>query len=306
MREPENSSINHILLTRFNLPSPGVESLIRAKEGWLRQRVDLFERFCLPSVAAQTNRNFKWLIYFDPASPGWLRERIAGHVKDRHYNPVYRETVSNAEMLGDIRAMIDREREVLITTNLDNDDGIAVDFVDRVQSVDTRHERAAIYLANGLIRRSEGLYLHRYTRNAFNSVRESWSAPVMAWSSWHTEMGDRMPVVEVEGPPAWLQIVHGSNVSNRVQGRLVAPAEYRRIFGQLLDGVAEPRLIDLGKDRLISRPARYIRETGRAVGKRVVMGVLGRDGLDRIRLLWRTRLGLRQHLSPRTAKPPVS
>jgi hypothetical protein len=306
MRESGNASLNHVLLTRFNLPSPGVESLIRAKEGWLRQRVDLFEKYCLPSVAAQTNRNFVWIIYFDPASPGWLRDRIASHVKDGYYAPIYRETVSNAEMIGDIRGLIDREREVLITTNLDNDDGIAVDFVDRVQSVSTAHEKVAIYLANGLIRRSEGLYLHRYPRNAFNSVRESWTAPVMAWSAWHTELGNRMPVVELEGSPGWLQIVHGSNVSNRVQGRLVAPTPYRQKFGPLLDGVAEPCLLDLGKDRFISRPVRFVRETGRATGKRLVMGLLGRDGLDRVKLLWRTRFRLRQRLSSGPAKPPAS
>jgi hypothetical protein len=28
-------TIDHVLLTRFNLPSRGLESLIRAKDGWL-------------------------------------------------------------------------------------------------------------------------------------------------------------------------------------------------------------------------------------------------------------------------------
>ena len=36
-----------------------------------------------------------------------------------------------------------------------------------------------------------------------------------------------MPVVQLDGPPAWLQVVHGSNVSNRVRGRIVSPNRTR-------------------------------------------------------------------------------
>jgi len=286
--------VNHILLTRFNLPSPGLESFIRAKEGWLRQRVELFERYCLPSVTAQTNRNFAWIIYFDPASPKWLRDQMAPHVRAGAFVPIYRETVSNGEMMSDIRSVVDHPREVLITTNLDNDDGIAIDFIERVQSVATPDERTAVYLINGLIRRSNSLYLHRYTRNAFNSVRESWRSPVTSWSAWHTDFDRRMPVVEVGGAPGWLQVIHGSNVSNRVRGRLLSPALYRQQFGSLLDGVEEPGVLGLARDRLVSRPVRFARESGRVVAKQTVLAVLGREGLDSVKVLWRSRLGLRR------------
>ncbi|WEX91242.1 putative rhamnosyl transferase [Sinorhizobium garamanticum] len=284
--------LDHILLTRFNLPSPGIESLIRAKEGWLRERIDLFEQYCLPSVAAQTNQNFRWIVYFDPASPEWLKNRIVRHVESGMFTPIYRESVSREEMIGDIRGVIDRQHEVLITTNLDNDDGIAIDFVDRVQSVVPPCERVAIYVVNGLIRRGDRVYLRRDTRNAFNSVRETWSSPVTSWSAWHTELGDLMPVVEIDGYPGWLQVVHGSNVSNRVRGRLVSPLPVRKLFGRLLDGVGEPGRLDLGRDRLISLPARFIRECGRAVAKRIVLRTLGRDGLGSVKLLWKSRFGL--------------
>ncbi len=43
--------VDHVLLTRFNLPTPGVEGLIRAREGWLQDRIELFELYCAPSVA---------------------------------------------------------------------------------------------------------------------------------------------------------------------------------------------------------------------------------------------------------------
>ena len=40
--------IDHVLLTRFNLPSAGAEAAIRNRKGWLEHRIVLFERYCLP------------------------------------------------------------------------------------------------------------------------------------------------------------------------------------------------------------------------------------------------------------------
>ena len=62
-------SIDHVILTRFNLPTAGVESLVRAQEGWLRDRQVLFEKYCLPSVKFQTRQDFSWIVYFDTQSP---------------------------------------------------------------------------------------------------------------------------------------------------------------------------------------------------------------------------------------------
>ena len=67
-----SADVDHVLLTRFNLPSAGAESIVRAKDGWLRARIELFRRFCLPSVLRQTRQDFKWIIYLDPQSPDWL------------------------------------------------------------------------------------------------------------------------------------------------------------------------------------------------------------------------------------------
>jgi Putative rhamnosyl transferase len=285
-------AVNHILLTRFNLPSAGVQSLIRSKDGWLRQRIELFERYCVPSVAAQSNRDFSWIVYFDRESPGWLRDRIAGHSRTGAFTPIFRESVSNEEIVSDIQELIDSERRDLLTTNLDNDDGIAADFIDRIQSAPTTTTATAIYMRLGLIRCPSGLYLHQYPRNAFNSVRGPWSARLTCWSEWHTDFDRLMPVVELDGPPGWLQVVHGSNVSNRVRGRLVSPTPYRQKFGQLLDGVAEPSSWELARDLLFSRPTRFMREFSRAAAKHAILTTLGRDGLDRVQVLWRSRAGL--------------
>ncbi|MCX5041682.1 putative rhamnosyl transferase [Aldersonia sp. NBC_00410] len=270
-------------MTRFNLPSAGAESLIRAKEGWLRSRVDLFERYCLPSVRAQRNQNFRWIVYFDPESPQWLHERITAHTDAGGYVPLYRTKVEPADLVADLRNLITAPGDVLITTNLDNDDGLAVDFTDRLQRISTHHERAAVYLANGLIKSPSAVYFRNDPHNAFCSVRENWSAPRTCWADWHNLLGTTMPTLEIGGAPAWLQVIHGANVSNRVRGRLVSPAPHRDRFPGVLDDVAEPTSTARMRDLLVDRPRRLVRESGRSAAKRAAMSIGGKNGLDRLK-----------------------
>ncbi|MGY1699110.1 glycosyltransferase [Geodermatophilus sp. SYSU D00766] len=277
--------VDHALLTRFNLPSQGHESIVRARDNWLRDRVELFERHCLPSVRAQTSRDFSWLVYFDVASPAWLREWIASHEERGHFRPLFREEVPRSDLLADIRAATGGVAGALVTTNLDNDDSIARDFVARVQSAPVPGSRAAVYVGDGLILRDGRLYRRRDRFNAFCSVRETWHEPVTCWSEWHNRLHRHMPVVVLGGRPGWVQVVHGGNVSNRVRGRRVGPSAYREDFPGVLEEVPEPRRSEWVRETVVEAPVRLIREAGRAASKRAVDRVLGRDGLDRVKSL---------------------
>ncbi|HEU4807638.1 MAG TPA: glycosyltransferase, partial [Homoserinimonas sp.] len=272
--------VHHVLLTRFNLPSAGVERSIREHEGWLANRIELFDRYCVPSVRAQSNRNFSWIIYFDPHSPDWLTRRVRDYAESGLFTPLYRAAVSREDLLSDIRGTVAPGGGRLVTTNLDNDDALATDFVDRIQSLCDQERRTAIFLVTGLIKSGTGVYLRVDRDNAFCTVAEPWDAPVTCWADWHVLLRRSMPVVERQGQPAWLQVVHGENVSNRVRGRLADPRPWRPLFPGALDDVPAPRAVDLLGDRLVAAPARATREIARGGAKRLVLAVLGKDGLD--------------------------
>lgn len=277
--------IHHVLLTRFNLPSQGAESYVRAEEGWLRRRVALFERYCLPSVRSQTVPNLSWIIYLDPESPRWLKDRMSSLSSDGLFHPVYRAEVPRKALVSDIDHVVEDAGDVLITTNLDNDDGLASDFSARVQavSVGARH---VIYLDNGLILAQKMLFLRRDPRNAFCSVAEPWEQPVTCWSEWHNRLPATMPAVNVGGAPGWLQVVHGQNVSNRVRGRLVSPRLHVDSFPGLLVECAEPTASQIRLDRLVSGPLRAGRDSARAAAKSAVLAVGGRQSTDRLHERW--------------------
>lgn len=273
-REPAGAAVDHVLLTRFNLPSAGVEQVIRAQEGWLRQRVELFERYCLPSVLAQRGPRPHWLVYLDPQSPAWLLERMDELAASGVLTPVLREEVPREVLVEDLRRVVPAPGRALVTTNLDNDDGLAPDFSLRVRSAGAGHRRCAIYLVHGLIATGRHVYRRTDRVNAFCSVREPWDDPVTAWTTYHNELGRIMPVVRVGGGPGWLQVVHGRNVSNRVRGRLVSPGAHRDFAGLDLPDVGAGELL---RDLVLLSPARAVRDAGRGGVRRVALRVLGRD-----------------------------
>ena len=60
----------------YNYGIHGQVTTVKDKNGnivndlnWLKHRYYLFETFCFPSILSQTNKNFKWLVFFDKDTP---------------------------------------------------------------------------------------------------------------------------------------------------------------------------------------------------------------------------------------------
>lgn len=278
------TTTDHVFLTRYNLPSRGAESLIRAREHWLTQRTEMFERITIPAMTAQTVRDYTWLVFFDSESPAWLKEKIARWEADGVLTPVFGEDFPAPVLLETIREHLPTPSDRLLTSTLDNDDGLATTYVERVQAAAGRASgRAVIYLENGLIQGDGGVYLRHDPDNAFCSVVTPWSEPTTCWADWHNRLHLSMPAVRVPGDPGWLQVIHGDNVSNKVRGRLVSPVPYRALYGTLLDDAAVPTQAQLLRERFVRRPLRSLRDGTRALGKRAIMLVGGKRGLETFR-----------------------
>lgn len=280
----EVAGIDHVLLTRFNLPSVGPESLIRARDGWLQDRVQLFERFTVPSVSSQTAAGkFGWLVFFDHESPVWLIDRLRPLVERGIFTPIYGDQFTSQEVVTHARSLTGGRGSVLITTNLDNDDGLAVDFIERLQRLARPGETTALYLRNGLILAGDRAYLRHDPQNAFASVAEPWEGARTVWRDWHNMLHKHMAVRADGGRPAWLQVVHSRNVSNRVRGSLVDPAAYQSAFPGHLEGLVRPSRGALIYDRGVRIPLRETREGLRGAAKEVLLRTVGKHGLDRVK-----------------------
>ena len=92
----------HYILTRFNLrlwTKDKNRNNTRTEE-WLKNRFELFERFCLPSIMNQTSQSFKWIVLFDINTPEKYKERIKSYEKAcQHFFPCYVEAEKSRLML---------------------------------------------------------------------------------------------------------------------------------------------------------------------------------------------------------------
>ncbi len=237
---------DHFLVTRFN-----VRSFYHAgepTEAWLRERLDLFLTYCLPSVAGQSSRRFRWLVFFDDRTPAWFRELIdaaAGEVFEPVYVSGYFDHRTVSREVG-LRATA----PFTITTRLDNDDAVARDFIGVIQQQFADQDLQFINLTSGAQLAEGRYYLRPYTKNPFLSLIERNEGDLRTvMVEHHYRIDEAGPVQNIRTRhPLWLQVVHGGNVLNeivglRVPARLVAPyfaGELLRQddWGELVTGMA--------------------------------------------------------------------
>jgi hypothetical protein len=226
--------LQHFLLTNFNVPLKDVRTDMHGQPvltpAWLESRIALFEAFCLPSIANQTSSDFEWLIRFGPDTPPDLKARIDRWCQQVNIIPLW----NSAPARTAIAARLDGNDTLLLTTRLDNDDGLHPEFVETVQrAVSDRPAEVldppagySLNVPDGLARRLHvqlGPFLtlaERVTRPPDRTIR---SVP-------HKEAWKLGPVREFAKEPLWLRIVHDRNIWNRPRGEPCDESELRRAF----------------------------------------------------------------------------
>ena len=260
------SAFRHIIMTRFNLATPGREAAIRNNAGWLDGRFDLFERYCLPSLAAQDSQDFDWIIYFDIDTPPAIRERIAACQRVRPFHAFFTGLFRSEGWRDSVLERLGAERPpYVLTTNLDNDDGLAVDYVSRLHAHAAGQlgtAPCALNFTNGFVLSGEKLFLHNHRSNAFvNLLEPSGEGLRTAPAIPHMALAEHLPVVQLPGPGAWLQVVHGGNVSNKIRGHRVGVEIARARFPHdLIADVRDPNRAELLADTLVGSPLRATRD----------------------------------------------
>lgn len=224
---------SHFIITRFNLNlyAQDKHDLPTRTDRWLEHRFEVFERYCLPSVAAQTSGNFTWLCLFDAATPESCRRRIEGYkARCPQFEAVY-YTAAQAANLTEIYARrlqrtcraTGREEnpppKLLITTNLDNDDAFSSDVVELLQRelrpAPGKRIYSLLYGYQYFTDRRFALKM-RYTNNHFLTLVEPFDAHTETIISYrHTKAIRQLPTTYLSTARGkWLEIVHEDNVSN--------------------------------------------------------------------------------------------
>lgn len=71
----------HFVITRFNLPifptRNNGEKVKNCDVDFLNKRLNIFEKYCMPSLKQQTNQDFQWLVMFDINTPNVIKDRLS-------------------------------------------------------------------------------------------------------------------------------------------------------------------------------------------------------------------------------------
>lgn len=244
----------HVLLTRFNTRLPGSH----APDGpWLRNRMPLFEKYCVPSVRRQTVKDFDWVVFADAATPQPWRDQLEllGHWAD--FRLVFLDGPFGADTAA--RAISELALDgapFLITSRLDNDDAIAPHFVASVHRAFRPRRLEFLNFPLGYQLAAGRVLLRPYLASSFASlVEEATSSP---WRTVHFtphHLIGRYPVRQLWTAPAWLQVVHGHNLANEVRGIPVSASTAVALFGLREVDLAPPSIAGrvTGAARLVGR-----------------------------------------------------
>jgi len=186
--------MKHILITRFNYPIgyPNLE-----------ERIELFNQFTVPSVSNQLCQDFEWAVITNLPLAAFNSNKI---IKVKDFQGAYK---------------IGKGEDRVITSRLDNDDAIHTSFIANVQFYSEK-------LKDGTFIDFSGYLYNQKTDSMFESIKyKTMISPFVSY----VEKGSEMRGVhrdshyklkkygEVFKSPKrlWMQIVHSSNVKNKVE-----------------------------------------------------------------------------------------
>jgi hypothetical protein len=215
--------MRHFIITPFYVrrhftAKTGKIEIRLASLEWLDDRLRLFEAYCLPSVAAQSDQNFSWYLYFDDSTPREYLDRVAAVTARRNNIFIKRCALwEGSTLVNDLVAGLDERTRWVITTRLDNDDGLQRDFVSMLHAA-VEEKTEFLNFTRGIIWYSGKCYVYRHPSNAFLSMVEPADSPRTVWLIPHDQAARIAPVRQLPDIPAFLQVVHGNNVSNKPRG----------------------------------------------------------------------------------------
>lgn len=225
-----NSSFSHFLITRFNIPASNWKLDKNHNQVqddvWLQKRITLFERFCLPSLMAQTCKDFNWIVWFDPNSPQILKNKIVEwQSMCKNFVAAYSDDYDYWQTEGlpqYIKENVSAEYDYVITTRIDNDDAFSATAVAEIQNSFRATDNTIIDCPNGYCYNLQTKLFtkHTITSSPFISYIESTKKEKIdtVYREGHPAWIGKANFVSVYGR-MWIQICHDSNIANSQHGK---------------------------------------------------------------------------------------
>ncbi len=235
-----NVKFTHYLITRFNVPVNNWET---DKNGrpvldlpWMENRLELFAQYCVPTIAHQTEQAFKWILYCDRQTSLHFLEKIKSLTAGIPQAQI--ELVDHFdELLIDLKKrMIAASTPFVISSRLDNDDGLGPNYIAEVQRHFTEKDKHIINFTQGVLYDRSHCVLteiRNSLRNHYGSLIESVQdgkplTTVMGYPHGIPPEGSTM--VDVREKFSWLKVIHDRNMASKANGIPTLRKDIHAIF----------------------------------------------------------------------------
>jgi len=210
----------HFIITRFNIPLPNHTRDKNGKrtltDAWMEERFSLFERICMPSIMAQTNQDFQWVVLFDAQT----KERWRAHIQALQtqcprLTPIFTDRSSCVEAINEL---IEDRTEKVLTTRLDNDDALHREYVALVQrTAETKNADCFLLFRFGYSLQGDTAVVRSHRYNPFSTFVEfrNNASPIRTvYCSSHGHIRRVAPLYYIKERPFWLVGIHDRNAVN--------------------------------------------------------------------------------------------
>ncbi|MEM9010836.1 MAG: glycosyltransferase [Pseudomonadota bacterium] len=217
----------------------------------LERRFQMFSEVCLPSLAAQTDRDFNVVLVTSRLLPRvWIRrlERLLAKTDNVRLRVFRAESNISRVHRRAAFEVLDTEADAVATFRLDDDDALSRDFIATLRQFTTpAYTGHAITFVPGyeLVltgaemalkinkRQKASAGLATITTGPFEKAEKLWTVYT---AGAHRQIDKVAPLEVVEGPPRFLQTAHGFNVSERSGGWSNEPASAAEIAAEIREG----------------------------------------------------------------------
>lgn len=230
----------HYLVTRFNVPASRWHQDRSGRPTldaeWMRHRLDLFEKFCLPTIQGQSEKNFHWLLYCDVKTNPDDLQKINSLIQNIP-NARIRHVAHMDDLIVDFKNFItSAATEFIITSRLDNDDGLSVDYISSVQKLFKEKDQHLVNFCTGIsydihnrvLTSNPKFFLNHYGSLIENKKPADELITIMGFH--HTAPPAMVSIENVTGNIRWLKIIHDRNAKSQQRGKILYSRSVSGLF----------------------------------------------------------------------------
>ncbi len=236
-----NALFKHFLITRYNVPLEGWEldksGIYTRDDAWMEHRFQLFKKYCVPTILAQSEDDFTWLIYCDRNTSQVYLDNMNSLIKSIP-NAMIRLTGGYHECLSDIDGLLSKaETPFVITSRLDNDDGLGIHYIRIIQQNFIAQNGVILNLLNGHgynVIRHVTTEMYNIRNNHFSSLIErnnSAGGHISIRGFQHDNPPADFVIRNLPEKNAWLKIFHERNLKSSPFGYPVFRHKFFEWYG---------------------------------------------------------------------------